>query len=151
VIEVYIDGLCEPRNPGGVAAYGFVVLRDGEKLYEEGKVIGSGPTMSNNVAEYSALVASMRWLMDRQLAKEEIVFKTDSKLVARQMSGRWAVHGGLYVGKYAEAKRLAREFSNARFVWIPREQNSEADGLSRKAYEEWCLSQGIQPRYGRRR
>jgi len=147
MIEVYIDGLCEPRNPGGVAAYGFVVLKDGEKLYEEGKVIGHGSAVSNNVAEYSAAVASMQWLIDHRLEREEIVFKTDSALVANQMSGIWSVRGGLYVDRYAEAQRLLKEFSNTKFVWIPREQNAMADELSRRAYEEWCREHGIQPEY----
>ena len=25
MLRVFFDGLCEPRNPGGVACYGFVV------------------------------------------------------------------------------------------------------------------------------
>ena len=149
MIEVYIDGLCEPRNPGGTAAYGFVVFRDGGKLHEEGKVVGSGPAMSNNVAEYSAVAASMRWLIGHRLTRGEIVFKTDSQLVAHQMPGFWSVRGGLYVDKYAEAQYLAREFSDAEFMWVPREQNFVADELSRKAYEEWCFGRGMQPKYHR--
>jgi len=34
VIVVYVDGLCEPVNPGGVACYGYVVYRDGERVAE---------------------------------------------------------------------------------------------------------------------
>jgi hypothetical protein len=30
-VLVYYDGLCEPRNPKGVATYGFVVYRDSAK------------------------------------------------------------------------------------------------------------------------
>jgi len=45
-------------------------------------------------------------------------------------------HGGPYVDKFVEAQNLVKGFLDVRFVWIPRERNSEADGLSRRAYEE---------------
>jgi len=39
-IIVNFDGLCEPKNPGGVGAYGFVILRDNEKLTDGYGVVG---------------------------------------------------------------------------------------------------------------
>jgi ribonuclease HI len=41
-VVVYVDGLCEPRNPFGVVAYGLVVYKDGARLHQEAKVIGEG-------------------------------------------------------------------------------------------------------------
>ena len=32
MITIYFDGLCRPRNPGGVATYGYVIYRDGGKV-----------------------------------------------------------------------------------------------------------------------
>jgi ribonuclease HI len=65
VLVVYIDGACKPVNPGGTASYGLVVKfhQTGEVLYQEAKIVGSGPFMSNNVAEYSALLAFLKWLV----------------------------------------------------------------------------------------
>lgn len=142
-----MDGACEPRNPGGTACYGFVVKSGDKTLVAESGVVGSGKEMSNNVSEYAALAAVLRWLLAKGLRDEEIVVKSDSRLVVNQLSGRWRVRGGLYLSYYLRATGLARLFSRIRFVWIPREDNERADALSRAAYEEWCKAHGRVPLY----
>jgi len=52
------------------------------------------------------------------------------------MKGGWKVRKGLYVQKYLDAKDLAGRFDRITFKWIPREDNEEADALSRVAYSE---------------
>ena len=42
MITIYFDGLCRPRNPGGVATYGYVVYKDGKKVKSGSGVVGSG-------------------------------------------------------------------------------------------------------------
>ena len=42
---------------------------------------------------------------------------------------------GLYREKYEEALHLRGRFANIRFRWVPREENEEADGLTREAYK----------------
>ena len=51
------------------------------------------------------------------------------------MGEGWKVKGGMYVEKLKEARELMNEFGSMRFEWIPREQNQEADLLTRLAYE----------------
>ncbi len=51
------------------------------------------------------------------------------------MGEGWKVKGGMYVEKLKEARELMNEFGSVRFEWIPREQNQEADLLTRLAYE----------------
>ena len=147
MIMVYVDGLCEPRNPGGVASYGFAVYSGDEKLHEQSGVVGEGSGMSNNVAEYAALFEALEWLLGQELKDEEVIVRSDSRLLVNQMSGHWLSHGGLYADKYSEALKLASHFTRISFVWVPREQNVEADSLSRKAYEEYSVSKGAEPRY----
>ena len=137
MITVYVDGLCEPCNPNGVACWGFVIYRDGEKVTEGRGVVGEGAGMSSNLAEYSALANSLRVLISFGWENEEVIVRTDSSLVANQMSGRWKVHGGMYLPAYLEAKQLAKRFKRLSFQWIPRRANKEADSLSRKAYREF--------------
>jgi ribonuclease HI len=150
-VVVYVDGLCEPRNPFGVVAYGLVVYKDGARLHQEAEVIGEGAGMSNNVGEYSALVRALEWLTDQGLRGEEILVKSDSQLLVNQMTGLWDCHGGFYVGKYLEARRLASRFGKLGFQWVPREENGEADALSMEAYEGYCRDRGVEPKYRRRR
>lgn len=131
-VEVYIDGLSEPRNPG-VGTYGYVVYEAGRRL-AEGEGL-AGYDVTNNYAEYTALVEVLKKL--KQLGvRKDVVVKSDSQLLVGQMGKGWAVKGGGYVGKLKQARDLLREFASVRFEWVPREKNAEADLLSRVAYEK---------------
>jgi ribonuclease HI len=136
VITVYCDGLCEPVNPGGIACYGWVAYRGPQKLGEGCAEVARGPQATNNVAEYRALIAALRWLLTRGLTEEQVVTRSDSQLVVYQMQGRYAVKSPRVLPLHREAKKLARQFQSIRFEWVPRERNEEADLLSRRAYGE---------------
>jgi ribonuclease HI len=131
-VIVYIDGLAEPHNPG-VGTYGFVIYRDGDRL-AEGEGL-AGQNVTNNFAEYTALVEALKKLEELGVTAGAVI-RTDSKLLHGQMSGEWKVKGGGYVQKLKEAKDLLKGFSSVTFEWIPREENAEADLLSRVAYEK---------------
>lgn len=146
-LTAYIDGLCEPKNPDGIASYGLVIYSNNKKIYEERKVVGKGKGISNNVAEYSALVALLQYLLDNNI-EGKVHVRSDSQLVIYQMKGEWDVKDGLYVDKWYEARKLMKDLKNElRFEWIEREENFEADKLSRQAYEEYCKSHGIEVKY----
>lgn len=83
MIEVWIDGLCEPINPGGVACFGYVIKRSGSEIETGSGVVGTGPDMTNNVAEYTALIRALEKIRQLGLGKESVVVRSDSKLVAR--------------------------------------------------------------------
>lgn len=139
LIEVYTDGLAEPVNPG-IGTYGYVVYRDGREL-KSGHGFDGEP-VSNNHVEYAGLVEALKSMVSH--TDEEMVVKSDSKMMVNQMAGNWKVSKkafrsggpGSYVGKYLEAREIASRFSKLTFKWIPREENSEADQLSRIAFFE---------------
>jgi ribonuclease HI len=134
MITIYFDGLCRPRNPGGVATYGYVIYQDGKKVKNGCGVVGSGAGMTNNVAEYSALKHAAEWVC-RNTTKDEIVIKGDSQLVIYQMNGTWQVKSETSKKFVPEIQRLL-EGRKTRFVWIPRKQNAEADLLSNIAFNQ---------------
>jgi ribonuclease HI len=134
MITLFFDGLCRPKNPGGVATYGYVIYQDGKKVKSGSGVIGSGKGMTNNVAEYSALKHAAEWV-HRHGGDDEIVIKGDSQLVIHQMNGTWQVKSETSKTFVPEIRRLL-EGRKTRFDWIPREQNTEADLLSNLAYSE---------------
>lgn len=118
-------------NPGH-AGYGALV-RDpatGKVLAEEARYLGK---VSNNVAEYSGLVAGLR-LVDSIDSSCPILVRMDSKLAVEQMSGRWKI-------KHEDMRKLAAEARSAvnphrvRYEWIPREKNKDADRLSNEAMD----------------
>ena len=130
-ITAYIDGLSEPRNPG-TGTYGYVIY-DGSKKLAEGNGL-AGRDVTSNYAEYTALVEALKRLKSLG-AEGDILIRSDSKLLVGQMSEGWKVKGGMYVGKLKEVRDLLKEFGSIRFEWVPREQNQEADLLTRIAYE----------------
>ena len=134
MITIYFDGLCRPKNPGGVATYGYLIYRDGKKVNSGYGVIGSGPGMTNNVAEYSALKHAAEWV-NWHGGDEEIEIKGDSQLVIHQMNGTWQVRSTTSKKFVPEIRRLL-EGRKIQFIWIPREQNVEADELSNLAYDQ---------------
>lgn len=132
MITIYFDGLCRPKNPGGVATFGYLIYQDGKKVKSGYGMIGSGAGMTNNVAEYSALKQAAEWLISYG-GDDEVVIKGDSQLVIHQMNGTWQVTSATSKKYVPEILRLL-EGRKTRFIWIPREQNIEADELSNLAY-----------------
>jgi len=137
IVRVYVDGCCEPVNPGGIATYGFVVYVGSKKVYEENGVIGVGALgddVSNNVAEYIALINALKYILDSRFRNKEIIIFSDSQLVVRQIKGRYRVRAPRLVVLHQKAMELLSKIRNCRVEWIPREMNEEADRLSKKAY-----------------
>ena len=92
--------------------------------------------MSNNVAEYAALHEALLYLKREDLTEEKVVVNADSRLLIQQMRGTWKARKGLYLSKYKEVRRLQADFKDVGFQWVPREENREADALSRRAYRQ---------------
>jgi len=99
-----------------------------------------GDDVTNNVAEYTAVIKGLRWLYENGMEKEKVLVFGDSMLVIKQMNGEYSVNSGRIWPLYSEAMELAGKFFDVRFQWVPRSRNSEADGLSRRAYEEFVKS-----------
>lgn len=133
---VHFDGLCEPRNPGGTACYGYLIERDGQIVNDGCGVIGTGIGMTNNVAEYTALIEALKVLSAQMPRPLRVEVLGDSQLVIRQTSGEWQVKSASIRELYYQAEELADLFEEVSFRWIPRESNERADRLSRKAYSE---------------
>lgn len=141
MMELYFDGACEPMNPDGTAAYGFVLKKGGKVLREGAAIIGSGEGMTNNIAEYSGLIAGVKAYRELN-TKEKLHIRGDSNLVVSMVSKKWgwnrkktkwAPHDDTPHLKELldEAHALLSDVDYA-IEWIPREKNSEADSLSKK-------------------
>ncbi|WP_457256608.1 bifunctional RNase H/acid phosphatase [Pedococcus sp. P5_B7] len=120
------------RGNPGVAGYGALV-RDGASgrvLWEGAAPLGKE---SNNVAEYSGLIAGLGAVL-RIDASADVEVRMDSKLVVEQMAGRWKIKHPDMRQLALEARDLAAQISAAggsvTFTWIPRERNKDADALS---------------------
>jgi ribonuclease HI len=145
---LYFDGACGPMNPGGTASYGYVLSAVSEVVDRGTGVVGKGPDMSCNVAEYAGLRAGLESLLDylREEVTEGVTLQVfgDSQLVIHQMVGKWKVKKGLYKSYYDKAfsllLRMRARGIEVSFTWIPREKNQECDILSKLAPELEALS-----------
>ncbi|MCI0485016.1 MAG: ribonuclease HI family protein [Blastocatellia bacterium] len=134
-ITIFADGLCEPRNPGGFACWGWVALSsDNEEIASSRGCIGQGEGMTNNVAEYRAVIEALDWAARNSSVRTVEVF-TDSQLVVRQINGQWACRAANLLPLLEQARTLMEQ-TRATLRWIPREQNERADRLTRIAYKE---------------
>jgi ribonuclease HI len=140
MIEVWIDGCCYPVNPGGTGCIGYLIKRKGLIIAKGSKIVGKGKGMTNNVAEYKALIAVLEEIRKRHLHNEEIIIKSDSQLLVNQMNGNWKVKSKLIYPLYREAKKRTVNY-NLKIKWIPRELNEEADEMSRVAFTSYSIKE----------
>lgn len=131
-LVVYTDGASR-GNPGH-ASYGFTISdKEGKLVFEKGEYIGIA---TNNVAEYKAVLESLKVICEKFLNKvESIEFFADSKLVAEQLSGRYKIKSPHLKSIVEEIKILLLELGGATFTHIPREKNTEADRLANRALD----------------
>ncbi|MFE9923961.1 bifunctional RNase H/acid phosphatase [Streptomyces sp. NPDC005774] len=130
--EFIIEADGGSRGNPGPAGYGAVVsdAATGETLAEAAEYLG---TATNNVAEYSGLLAGLR--AARELDPQAAVHvRMDSKLVVEQMSGRWKIKHPAMKPLAAEAARVFPQ-GRVTYEWIPRERNKHADRLANEAMD----------------
>ena len=139
MIEVYFDGACEPFNPKGISTYGYVIKKDGNIIHSDYGLACNplSEESSNNVAEYTAMIKAMKYLLQNHMEKEDIVIYGDSQLTIRQMLGIYSVNAWRILPLYKKAKELENRFSKISYKWIPREENNDADTLSHIAYDDY--------------
>jgi len=118
-------------NPGP-AGYGALV-RDAESgavLSERAGFLG---ITTNNVAEYTGLVAGLRAAHEIDPAAFVLV-RMDSQLVVHQMRGEWKIkHAPLQA--LAQEARTAHDPALVTYEWVRRELNSDADALANEAMD----------------
>ncbi len=103
---------------------------DGTVLASHGEHIG---TATNNVAEYSGLVAGLRKAIELHVPEVEVV--SDSELMVKQMRGEYRVKNEALRELSVEAGRLARALRNVEYRHVKRAQNEEADRLVNEALD----------------
>ena len=119
------------RGNPGPAAFAYVLeAEDGSVLESRGEAIG---VATNNVAEYSALVAGLEKAAELQVGELEVV--SDSELMVKQMRGEYKVKNEALRELSLRAGRLARELGDVQYTAVRREQNKLADRLVNDALD----------------
>jgi ribonuclease HI len=124
---IYTDG-ASSGNPGN-SGLGAVISLNG-KTHEIAENIGIA---TNNIAEYSSLVRALECALELGVKEAEVYM--DSELVVKQMLGQYKVKNEGLKPLYKKASALSGRFSAFSIKHVPREQNTHADKLSKKALD----------------
>jgi ribonuclease HI len=148
--ECFFDGACEPINPGGTASYGAVIFdAKGIRVWECSEFFapekGKEHETSNNVAEYSGLIAILEYFIEQGSNESTILVRGDSNMVIQQLFGTWMIKSGHYAPLAQKAVQLLDKFPKIFGEWIPRERNSIADELSKAKLKKAGITFRMQP------
>lgn len=139
-ITIHTDG--GSRGNPGPAALGVVIGPPINKGYS--KYLGK---KTNNEAEYEAVIfalAKLKALLGTKKCRELIViFKMDSELVVRQLSGQYRIEGKTTVPLFVKIHNLRMDFADMDFQHIPREQNKDADKLVNQELDKYGHEGGL--------
>lgn len=124
-----IDG--GSRGNPGPAGYGVRIEREDGSIVELKEAL---PLATNNVAEYSGLLAALRWAAAHGVRTLHI--RSDSELLVKQMKGQYRVKNPGLQPLYEEACTLARRVGRVTFEHVRREFNKDADRLANEAMDE---------------
>ncbi|MBI3540583.1 MAG: ribonuclease HI family protein [Deltaproteobacteria bacterium] len=127
---LYTDGAAR-GNPGPASAGAFICTPAGDMVAEISEYLGE---TTNNVAEYQALLAGLKRLIE--LGADEVEIRADSELMVRQMEGRYRVKHPNLKPLYQEALTLLKKIPRYSIKHVRREENKEADRLANRALDE---------------
>lgn len=129
VIIAHCDGAAR-GNPGPGAAGVVLTGSDGCET-PLGEYLG--PAVTNNQAEYRAVILALTECRRRGAARVNLFL--DSELVARQLEGRYRVKDAKLIPLHAQADRLRRSFAAVEIRHVPRERNRGADAAANAALD----------------
>jgi probable phosphoglycerate mutase len=124
-----IDG--GSRGNPGPAGYGVRIEDDNGEVVELKQALGIA---TNNVAEYSGLIAALTWAAQNGI--DTLHIRSDSELLVKQMRGEYRVKSPGLQPLYDEARSLARQIGRVKFEHVRRELNKDADRLANDAMDE---------------
>ncbi len=138
-ITAYCDG--GSRGNPGPAGYGvFIQNEAGAPLASLSEFLG---TKTNNVAEYSGLLAALSWALENEARELRVV--SDSELMVKQIKGQYSVKSPDLKPLHEEAKRRIAKLDRFEMQHVLRGKNKEADRLANEAMDKGMGRGGAQP------
>lgn len=133
LVIIYSDGAS--RGNPGPAGIGAVLVDQNENVIAEmSEGIG---TATNNEAEYIALAKALE--AAEKLGARRVQVYTDSQLMARQLTGEYAVRSDRLRPLAIRVQELRRGFEFCAIAHVGRVMNSRADELAKKGIGSWGI------------
>jgi ribonuclease HI len=89
VVTVRFLGQCVPKNFGGIACYAYIIRNKEGHLLDESCGLAAepnSPSSTNSVANYTALIRALEWLIKNHYRNDIIKVYGNSKLVISQVN-----------------------------------------------------------------
>ena len=126
----YTDGGAR-GNPGPSGFGVYITDNKGKKLAELSHYLGH---QTNNVAEYSGLLAALEWAVQNGQGAMQVV--SDSELMVKQIRGVYKVNNSQLQELHAKAKKLIAQLDWFDIRHVLRGQNQNADRLANAAMDK---------------
>lgn len=130
MITLFVDGASR-GNPGPASIGCSFVDESGEEIDSISKTIG---TVTNNIAEYTALLEGLKKAIDEGYTN--LIVKADSELMVKQMKGLYKVKNEGLKNLFTQTLALSKEFKSFSIEHVRRDQNSRADELANLALDQ---------------
>ncbi len=125
----FVDGASR-GNPGLAGAGIYLLGPDGKPFKRLKKFLG---IVTNNVAEYSALIAALE--SAKRFGIKRLRVMGDSELVVKQVKGIYRVKSPDLKPLYESVSELIRFFDSFEIRHVRRDKNAEADQLANEAID----------------
>lgn len=130
-VVIHTDG--GSRGNPGPAAIGVVIERGNNVISEFGKPIGE---TTNNVAEYTAVIEALTYVLENNMLFDRINFYLDSMLIVNQINGVFKVKQMHLFDLLMKVRHLEQQIKKSiTYTFVPREQNSRADFFVNRALD----------------
>jgi ribonuclease HI len=130
MLIVNLDGAA--RGNPGPAGYGICVYDENEELIDQ--AYGYIGKQTNNVAEYTAMIALLDWAKIK--GWKELTIRSDSQLMVKQLSGEYRVKNEVLAKLYTRVKLQLKFLTKYKIVHVKREFNKCADKMANKAVDD---------------
>jgi ribonuclease HI len=130
--RAWIDG--GARGNPGPAGFGVFAELETEAGVESAEILGFLGNATNNVAEYTGLLAALEWALLERV--ERLDLRSDSLLLVKQLAGQYRVKAPHLVPLFARASSLKRRIPQVSIRHVRREENQRADALANRAMDE---------------
>ncbi|OGJ11925.1 hypothetical protein A3K62_01395 [Candidatus Pacearchaeota archaeon RBG_16_35_8] len=104
------------RGNPGPGAIGIIIRREGNILLKHSEFIGKQVT--NNVAEYEALIKALELVL--RYTKDEVTCVVDSELIYKQLMGKYRVKHPKMLELFLVVQRMQDKFRKVRYMHVSR-------------------------------
>jgi ribonuclease HI len=127
LLIVHIDGSCK-GNPGP-SGIGIIMFRNNFLILNYGEFIG---VHTNLLSEYLALKRALQFAL---LIDNDIKIYTDSMTIVQQRKSKERIRKKELKILFREINNLEKKFKEISYKYIPREKNTAADLVAKKAID----------------